>query len=75
MTCCLKADSSESGYAKSVSENVFQCLLEGMKCLASQLAFPEIVTPLLIQLKGFLKKGCKNPEISKQFKGLIAKVC
>lgn len=74
MTCCLKADSSESGYSKAVSENVFDLILGCTKAIATELSFPEIVTPTLMQLRSFLKKKCKNPEVVRKFKTLIEKV-
>jgi nucleolar complex protein 2 len=72
--CCLKADSTESGYFKAVSEAVFDSLLGTCKAIATELAFPEIVTPTIMQLKTFIKKSCKNAEVSKKYKTLIEKV-
>jgi len=74
MTCCIKADSGESGYGKAVSENTFELILACCKSIATELSFPEIMTPTLIQLRSFLKKKCKNPEVAKKFKTLIEKV-
>ena len=73
-TCCLKADPSEGGYVKALSENAFECILRACTAMATELSFPEIVTPATINLKRFLKKQCKNPEVSKKFKVLVDKV-
>jgi len=74
MTCCLKADVSESGYLKAISENVFECLLGAFVAVATELAFPEIVCPTIIHLKSFLKKNCKNAEVAKKYKTLAEKI-
>lgn len=74
MTCCLKADMTESGYGKAVSENVFELILRTCKAIATDLSFPEIVTPTLMQLRSFLKKKCKNPEVCRKYRTLIEKV-
>ena len=74
LNCCLKVDSSESGYYKAISEAIFESILAACKAIGTELAFPEIVTPTLIQLKSFLKKDCKNGEVSKKYKTLVEKV-
>ena len=74
LTCCLKADPTESGYLKAVSENGFECILGACSAIATELAFPEIVCPTLIHLKSFLKKECKNGEVTRKYKTLIDKV-
>jgi len=74
LTCCLKADVSESGYAKAITETVFELILRCCKAIATELSFPEIVTPTLMQLRSFLKKKCKNPEVCRKFRTLIEKV-
>lgn len=75
MSCCLKADASESGYTKAVSETAFELILRTCKAIATDLSFPEIVTPTLMQLRSFLKKKCKNPEVCRKYKTLVEKVC
>jgi nucleolar complex protein 2 len=74
MSCCIKADATESGYGKAVSENVFELVLATCKAIATELSFPEIVTPTLMQLRSFVRKRCKNPEVARKFKTLIEKV-
>lgn len=74
LTCCLKADASETGYLKAVADNVFETLLLYCKAIATDLGFPEIVTPTVMFLKTFLKKTCKNVEVIKKFKVLLDKV-
>jgi hypothetical protein len=74
LVCCLKVDPAESGYFKAVSEAIFESILGACKAIGTELAFPEILTPTLIHLKTFLKKECKNGEVSKKYKGLIEKV-
>jgi len=74
LTCCLKADVSESGYTKAVTETVFELILRSCKAIATELSFPEIVTPTLMQLRSFLKKKCKNPEVCRKFRTLIEKI-
>ncbi|CAG7818300.1 unnamed protein product [Allacma fusca] len=73
-TCCLKADSSESGFLKSIAENTFECILSACAAVATELAFPEVVCPTVMQLKSFLKKHCRNAEVSKKYKTLIDKI-
>lgn len=72
--CCLKADPTESGYFKAISEAVFDSILRTCNAIATELAFPEIITPAIMHLKTFIKKSCKNAEVSKKYKTLIEKV-
>ncbi|CAL8144027.1 unnamed protein product [Orchesella dallaii] len=74
LSVCLKAEASESGYMKAVSENTFETILAYCKAIATDLAFPEIVTPTVIYLKTFVKKQCKNIEVIKKFKILLEKI-
>lgn len=74
LTCCIRADATETGYVKAVSENVFEMILLYCKAIATDIGYPEIITPTAIDLRRFLKKDCKNVEVSKKFKMLLEKV-
>ncbi|ODN06589.1 Nucleolar complex protein 2 [Orchesella cincta] len=74
LSVCLKADASESGYTKAVSENTFETILAYCKAIGTDLGFPEIVTPTVMYLKTFVKKQCKNIEVIKKFKALLEKI-
>lgn len=74
LTCCLKADASETGFLKAVSENSFETILLYCKAIGTDLGYPEIVTPTVMYLKSFVKKMYNNPEIYKKFKILLEKV-
>lgn len=75
LTCCLKADSSETGFLKAVSENAFETILLYCKAIGTDLGYPEIVTPTVMYLKSFVKKMYStSPEIHKKYKVLLEKV-
>jgi len=76
LLCILKATKSqmiESGFKESVIEEVHAGVLTYLAHQSNKIGFPELVTPLLLQLKDFIK-NCKVGNFSKKMKQILEKV-
>merc|ERR550517_534553 len=74
-SCILKLSKSqmlENGFKDATIEEVYGGMLSYMADNSNKISFPELVTPLLFQLKDFLKT-CKVQNYSKKMKGLLDK--
>merc|ERR1719350_873082 len=75
-SCVLKLAKSqleESGMVDTTLEQVYSGLLSYLADHSNRIGFPELVTPLQVQLKDFLKK-CKSPNHTKKVRQLVEKV-
>ncbi|CAB0012860.1 unnamed protein product [Nesidiocoris tenuis] len=68
-----KAAMAENGFTDAVIENVFQLIMEYSAAHAHSIAFPDLVVPLTIQLKNFLK-NCSIPKYSSKLKLILTKL-
>ncbi|BES87430.1 nucleolar complex protein 2 [Nesidiocoris tenuis] len=68
-----KAAMAENGFTDAVIENVFQLIMEYSAAHAHSIAFPDLVVPLTIQLKNFLK-NCSVPKYSSKLKLILTKL-
>nr|CAG4649164.1 EOG090X02MG [Scapholeberis mucronata]SVE93503.1 EOG090X02MG [Scapholeberis mucronata] len=76
LSCVLRVSQSqmgESGYRDAVIDMLYDNLLETLQSQSHSSAFPEIVLPLVLQLKQFIKK-CPLANYSKKMKQLLEKV-
>merc|ERR1719221_577594 len=74
-SCVLKLSKSqmlENGFKDATIEEVYGGMLSYMADNSNKISFPELVTPLIFQLKDFLK-SCKVQNYSKKIKGLLEK--
>jgi len=74
-SCILKLSKSqmlENGFKDATIEEVYGGMLSYMADNSNKISFPELVTPLVFQLKDFLK-SCKVQNYSKKIKGLVEK--
>ena len=74
-SCILKLSKSqmlENGFKDATIEEVYGGMLSYMADNSNKISFPELVTPLLFQLKDFLKT-CKVQNYSKKMKSLVDK--
>ena len=74
-SCILKLSKSqmlENGFKDATIEEVYGGMLSYMADNSNKISFPELVTPLLFQLKDFLKT-CKVQNYSKKIKSLVEK--
>jgi len=74
-SCILKLSKSqllESGMKDATMEEVYSGLLSYLADNSNRIGFPELVTPMLFQLKDFLKK-CKQANYSKKVKQIVDK--
>lgn len=58
-SCCLKVSKSqlvENGFKDAVLEQVYCGIFEYLNSVAHKISFPELVVPLLFQIKAFLKQ-------------------
>jgi nucleolar complex protein 2 len=69
-SCCLKVSKSqlvENGFKDAVMEQVYCGIFEYINCVAHRISFPEIVIPLVFQIKTFLKQ-CNVANYCKKLK-------
>ena len=74
-SCILKLSKSqllENGFKDSTIEEIYGGILSYLADNSNKIGFPELVTPLIFQLKDFLKK-CKVPNYTKKIKALLDK--
>jgi len=74
-SCILKLSKSqmlESGFKDATIEEVYGGLLSYLADNSNKIAFPELVTPMVFQLKEFLKK-CKVANYTKKVKQILDK--
>ena len=74
-SCILKLSKSqllENGFKDSTVEEIYGGILSYLADNSNKIGFPELVTPLIFQLKDFLKK-CKAANYSKKIKALLDK--
>ncbi|KAF4531941.1 hypothetical protein B566_EDAN006633 [Ephemera danica] len=76
LNCVLRASKVqqlENGYKDSVIEQIYCCLLEYLSVESSSIAFPDLVLPLVVQLRQFCKT-CKVGNYNKKMKSLLDKI-
>nr|CAG4651660.1 EOG090X02MG [Triops cancriformis] len=76
MSCILKFSQSqltESGLRDVLIEAIYDCLMEYLTTQSHSVAFPELVLPLIVQLKTFLKEKAPANQ-HKKVKQLLDKV-
>jgi len=74
-SCILKLSKSqllENGFKDSTIEEIYGGMLSYLADNSNKIAFPELITPMIFQLKDFLKK-CKVQNYSKKIKTLLDK--
>jgi len=74
-SCILKLSKSqllENGFKDATIEEIYGGLLSYLADNSNKIAFPELITPMIFQLKDFLKK-CKVQNYSKKIKSLLDK--
>merc|ERR1712107_433449 len=74
-SCILKLSKSqllENGFKDATIEDIYGGILSYLADNSNKIAFPELVTPMIFQLKDFLK-NCKIPNYSKKIKTLLDK--
>jgi len=74
-SCILKLSKSqllENGFKDSTVEEIYGGILSYLADNSNKIGFPELVTPLVFQLKDFLKK-CKVSNYTKKIKTLLDK--
>eukprot|EP00088_Acartia_fossae_P026476 TRINITY_DN2730_c0_g1_i13.p1 TRINITY_DN2730_c0_g1~~TRINITY_DN2730_c0_g1_i13.p1 ORF type:complete len:901 (-),score=322.19 TRINITY_DN2730_c0_g1_i13:247-2805(-) len=74
--CILKVSKSqmlESGFKDTVVEEVYAGIITYLAHHSNRIGFPELVTPLIFQLKSFLK-DCKVGNYCKKMKQVLDKV-
>ena len=74
-SCVLKLSKSqllENGFKDATIEDIYGGMLSYLADNSNKIAFPELVTPMIFQLKDFLK-NCKVQNYSKKMKGLLDK--
>jgi len=74
-SCILKLSKSqlvENGFKDSTVEEVYGGILSYLADNSNKIGFPELATPLIFQLKDFLKK-CKVSNYTKKIKSLLDK--
>jgi len=74
-SCILKLSKSqllENGFKDSTVEEVYGGILSYLADNSNKIGFPELVTPLIFQLKDFLKK-CKVSNYTKKIKAILDK--
>jgi len=67
-----KSQLLENGFKDSTIEEVYAGMLSYLADNSNKIGFPELVTPLIFQLKDFLKK-CKVPNYTKKIKSVLDK--
>ena len=74
-SCILKLSKSqllENGFKDATIEEIYGGMLSYLADNSNKIAFPELITPMIFQLKDFLKK-CKVQNYSKKIKSLLDK--
>ena len=74
-SCILKLSKSqllENGFKDATIEEIYGGMLSYLADNSNKIAFPELITPMIFQLKDFLKK-CKVQNFSKKIKTLLDK--
>lgn len=74
-SCILKLSKSqllENGFKDSTVEEVYGGILSYLADNSNKIGFPELVTPMIFQLKDFLKK-CKVSNYTKKIKTILEK--
>merc|ERR1712112_484129 len=74
-SCILKLSKSqlgESAFKDATMEELYGGLLTYLADNSNKIAFPELVTPMIFQLKDFLK-NCKVANYSKKIKQILEK--
>ena len=74
-SCILKLSKSqllENGFKDATIEEIYGGMLSYLADNSNKIAFPELITPMIFQLKDFLKK-CKVQNYSKKIKTLLDK--
>ena len=75
-TCVLKVNKSNqllSGFKDAVIEEAYAGILTYLAMNSHKIGFPELVTPMVFQLRKFFKK-CTSPFHSKPIKQCVEKV-
>ncbi|PVD37074.1 hypothetical protein C0Q70_04067 [Pomacea canaliculata] len=76
MACILKFSKTqlqEKAFKDALIDQLFELMLDNLHVHAHSVAFPELVVPLVVQLRDFLKK-CKVTTYCKQLKQILDKV-
>uniref|UniRef100_A0A0P4WBG0 Uncharacterized protein n=1 Tax=Scylla olivacea TaxID=85551 RepID=A0A0P4WBG0_SCYOL len=68
-----RSEMSESGFKDGVVDQVYNGIVNYLSVEAASIGFPELVVPLVLQLKSFMKK-CKVPNYNKRMKHLLEKI-
>ncbi|MPC17800.1 Nucleolar complex protein 2 [Portunus trituberculatus] len=68
-----RSEMSESGFKDGVVDQVYNGIINYLSVEAASIGFPELVVPLVLQLKAFMKK-CKVPNYNKKMKHLLEKI-
>lgn len=68
-----KTAMAENGFTDAVVEYVFQLLMESAAAQSHSIAFPDLIVPAIIQLKGFIKT-CTVPKYNSKLKQILAKL-
>jgi len=74
-SCILKLSKSqllENGFKDSTVEEIYGGILSYLADNSNKIGFPELVTPMIFQLKDFLKK-CKVSNYTKKIKTILEK--
>jgi len=68
-----KSQQTESGFKDGLVEEIYSGMLVYLAANCNRIGFPELVTPLIFQLKDFLKR-CKQGNYCKKIKQILDKV-
>jgi len=74
--CMLKLSKSqkiESGFKNGVIDQVYDGIVNYLSVESASIGFPELVVPINLQLKSFLK-SCKVPNYTKKIRQLLDKI-
>ena len=69
---CSKAQLLENGLKDTIINEIYGGILECLHYSSNKIAFPELIVPALVQMRGFLKK-CRIPNYTKKIKQLLDK--
>jgi nucleolar complex protein 2 len=69
---CSNAQLMENGFKDTILNEIYAGILECLHYSSNKIAFPELIVPALVQMRGFLKK-CRIPNYTKKIKQLLDK--
>ena len=70
---CSKSQMMESGFKDAIINQVYGGILECLHHNSNKIAFPELIVPALVQMRGFLKKS-RIANYTKKIKQLLDKI-